>query len=1534
MKFKLFAILAPLFVYPLLADNILHPGTPVLDRPTLTVLGVQFPITGDDNFNATVAVRYRVSGTTTWSQGLPLFRVHPENTVLYTVAPQFAGSIFNLKPATSYDIELHAVDADGPVDQTFTLNATTRPVPSDPPNPRIVNVNSVAGLSTALGASQPGDIIQLADGVYNVGTIFYFGNGTAQNPIVIRGTTEDGTILDGGNCTGCNVIEVYGSFVHIERMTLRNANRAIRFFNVTQGNVVRRVHVINTVLGIFGSLDQKDFYIADNTLQGRLTWPTVYGTDNGIHAVDNGIVAPGFGHVVCHNQISGYGDAMTIGQNGARAADFYGNDILWTYDNGVELDSSEGNTRVFRNRFTNTWDTLSVQPILGGPAYLFRNVVVNAVDEQMKFHALNTTPSQEPNGVLAYNNTFVSPKIDLNLCTPNVSHHFRIENNLFVGPAVLNNTLNKAALWCGPIDDGHFDFNGYWPDGQFNFNLPAPGGGYASVNFANFAAMQAGGVLETHGTLLQGLIFASGLIGMQNYTIQVPPQDATLALGSSGIDRGMVLPNINDGFTGSAPDLGALEVGCPNPLYGPRPVGVDETNEPIGCESSGVMPPDFSISSSPISLTLTQGQSGSSTVTVISLNGLNSAVGVAVSGCPANATCSMSPTSVTPPANGLITSQLNVTTGSTTTAGNFTLTITGTGPSTSHSTTVSLTVNITAPASITATAGTPQSTTISTAFATALQATVKDSGGNPISGATVTFTAPSTGANAKFGALGTATAVTNASGQATASTLTANSTAGSYAVTASVAGLATTASFSLTNAVGAPASITATAGTPQSTAGSTAFATALQATVKDSGGNPVSGATVTFTAPSTGASATFGTLATATAVTNASGQATAPVLTANSTVGSYTVTAAVAGVASGASFSLTNTTVGGTVNLALGKTASQSSTLSGFGTTTAAASAIDGNTDGNFFHGSVSHTNLDANAWWQVDLGASATISSVTVWNRTDCCGDRLSDYWIFVSNTPFLATDTPATLQTRAGTFGSHQTAFPNPSTAIAVNAAGRYVRVQLSGSNYLSLGEVQVFGTTSGVPTFAISGQVTLSGVGQNGVTMTLSGSQSGSIASSGSGNYNFTGLASGGTYTVTPSLSGYTFTPPSQTLSNLSSNQTVNFTATAVTNSSNLALGKAATQSSTLTGFGPAGASNSVDGNTDGNFFHNSVSHTNLDANAWWQVDLGTSATIGSVTIWNRTDCCSDRISDYWVFVSNTPFLATDTPATLQSRAGTFSSHQTTFPNPSASIVVNAAGRYVRVQLSGTNYLSIAEVQVFGSGTGGTTYGISGQVTLSGVGQNGVTMTLSGSQSSTIVTSGAGNYSFTGLASGGTYTVTPSLSGYTFTPPSQTFTNLSGNQTASFTATGNLASGKTATQSSTLSGFGPAGAPNAVDGNTDGNFFHNSVSHTNLDANPWWQVDLGASATVTSVTVWNRTDCCGNRLSDYWVFVSNTPFLATDTPTTLQARAGTFSSHQTTFPNPSTTISVNAPGRYVRVQISGSNYLSLAEVQVFGQ
>jgi hypothetical protein len=262
-------------------------------------------------------------------------------------------------------------------------------------------------------------------------------------------------------------------------------------------------------------------------------------------------------------------------------------------------------------------------------------------------------------------------------------------------------------------------------------------------------------------------------------------------------------------------------------------------------------------------------------------------------------------TTATTNASGIATSTTFSANG---TLGTYTVTATvsgGSGPAN-----FSLTNTVGAPASITATSGTPQSATIDTAFAAPLVATVLDKGSNPVSGATVTFTAPTTGPSGTF-ANGTITtmATTNANGVATSTTFTANGTVGGpYIVTATVAGVSTPANFSLTNLVGAPASITATSGTPQSATIDTAFAAALVATVLDKGSNPVSGVTVTFTAPTTGASGTFanGTNTTM-ATTNASGVATSTTFSANGTVGGpYIVTATVAGVSTPANFSLTN----------------------------------------------------------------------------------------------------------------------------------------------------------------------------------------------------------------------------------------------------------------------------------------------------------------------------------------------------------------------------------------------------------------------------------------------------------------------------------------------------------------------------------------------------------------------------------------------------------------------------------------------------
>jgi RHS repeat-associated protein len=135
-------------------------------------------------------------------------------------------------------------------------------------------------------------------------------------------------------------------------------------------------------------------------------------------------------------------------------------------------------------------------------------------------------------------------------------------------------------------------------------------------------------------------------------------------------------------------------------------------------------------------------------------------------------------------------------------------------------------------------------------------------------------------------------------------------------------------------------------------------------------------------------------------------------------------------------------------NLALNKPATQSSDLGGG----VASRAVDGNTNGNWYNNSVTHTNSEAGAWWQVDLGGMQPVQSVEVWNRTDCCSERLTYFkvWLLDSNQMEV---TSINVSVQAGT-----------PTTLPVSGTARYVKVQLLGTDYLSLAEVKVWGTASG--------------------------------------------------------------------------------------------------------------------------------------------------------------------------------------------------------------------------------------------------------------------------------------------------------------------------------------------------------------------------------------------------------------------------------------------------------------------------------------
>ncbi|XXF75360.1 FG-GAP-like repeat-containing protein [Myxococcaceae bacterium GXIMD 01537] len=147
----------------------------------------------------------------------------------------------------------------------------------------------------------------------------------------------------------------------------------------------------------------------------------------------------------------------------------------------------------------------------------------------------------------------------------------------------------------------------------------------------------------------------------------------------------------------------------------------------------------------------------------------------------------------------------------------------------------------------------------------------------------------------------------------------------------------------------------------------------------------------------------------------------------------------------------------GPLELARGRTATQSSTYGSL----SASLAVDGNTNGALGAGSTTHTQADAFAWWQVDLGAARTLSRVDVWNRTDACGDRLQNFYVFISPVPFTSND-PEVTRAQPGVTSFLITGQAGSPTSATFNATqGRFVRVQLRGTNYLSLAEVQVWGS-----------------------------------------------------------------------------------------------------------------------------------------------------------------------------------------------------------------------------------------------------------------------------------------------------------------------------------------------------------------------------------------------------------------------------------------------------------------------------------------
>jgi len=469
-----------------------------------------------------------------------------------------SGSLFDLDPATSYEIELTLTDpAGGSTTQTTTV--ATRPIPQAAATATTKAVTP-ANFSAMLAGVAPGDILLMGAGNYPAFTVSR--SGADGKPIVLRGTSVDGVVIQG------RVTMDDQNYVYLENVTVQGEVRMHGASNM----VVRGCHIQSTGEGIdfeIGNAVPRNNYIVDNDVVGAAVWVDNQLSSDGFNGGE-GIQFTGSGHVVCFNHVKGFRDDISLMEYDEAyeqvSIDICNNDIEEATDDAVEADSAMGNVRVVRNRVRNCFDGMSSQPDLGGPTYYIQNTMYNVLYSPFKFH--NGTV-----GDVVLHNTVVKCGDAFGCYAGAIWSRAYFRNNLFIG-GIGGGTYGGYGNGSGNVLDladadatCSFDYDGLGSIGTNTF-----AGKIGATRFTSLATLKAN-TTEVHAVQVDMSVFADTVPFPSNPYPAKPVVDLHLAPGSAAIDQGVVLVGLNDGFAGAAPDLGAYELGATPPVYGPRTAG-------------------------------------------------------------------------------------------------------------------------------------------------------------------------------------------------------------------------------------------------------------------------------------------------------------------------------------------------------------------------------------------------------------------------------------------------------------------------------------------------------------------------------------------------------------------------------------------------------------------------------------------------------------------------------------------------------------------------------------------------------------------------------------------------------------------------------------------------------------------------------------------------------------------------------------------------------------------------------------------------
>lgn len=538
---------------------------------TFTHIGVSWAISGDTNRNSTLTLEYRLVGSSTWRAAAPAMRANPSTIVEGAALNRnyHAASAMWLSDGEEYELRATLTDPDGG-STTRTITKRTRSLADFGPTVRTRFVvpgngggdgtlnNPYQGIQTAVDNAEPGDTFTLAAGTYQPFQIL--ASGTQAQPIRISGPLNRKAIIDGANTTR-GVVTLGESnqtlgFVILENLTIQNGAWGIDAQH-THDILISRNVIRDVGFGIYNRRQTHQEYnqtVIDNVITGRTTWP---GT--GIPS-ERGLDLRGTGNVVAYNSVMNFGDCISVQPWNAQSTygqDIYHNEAAFCVDDGIEIDYNQANTRVWNNRVTNARTGVSIQPIYGGPAYMFRNNFFNIAGAPFKLH-------NQPTGLFIAHNS--SARIGNALSDDGQQwRNTIIRNNFMLG--------TRYAFEFMTIADEGFrdvDYNG-WGTNHASDSPSAPDFKWNNIRYQRLSDLQQIGV-ETHGvTVSFNDVYNATLPASVDVASPIGEADLRLQNSSVAINKGAVIANLNDPFvTDGQPDLGAFELGKPLPHYGPR----------------------------------------------------------------------------------------------------------------------------------------------------------------------------------------------------------------------------------------------------------------------------------------------------------------------------------------------------------------------------------------------------------------------------------------------------------------------------------------------------------------------------------------------------------------------------------------------------------------------------------------------------------------------------------------------------------------------------------------------------------------------------------------------------------------------------------------------------------------------------------------------------------------------------------------------------------------------------------------------------